>query len=274
MACRRCLSSKITESDPFYALTPAAQALYLHLNMLADDDGFLNNASGPVSRMKGGTAAVNQLVERRFLLKFDGVYVIKHWRISNSLKNDRLKPLAYPGIAQQLFVKANKAYTDHPVPGGVTLYQLRTGAPPPGEWIPDGIQPESNWNPNRTKPNLTKPNLTKPNPTEGRDGVWEEILRLYPQDRIGNQAAAYEAFCQAVTEEAMGAQMVENLRLWTQSEQWDKDGGQYVPYLVNWILKKTWATRPGRMAVIRGASGELGEAEIAAIRRMMGEDLT
>lgn len=42
MAGRRCLSSKITESDPFFALPASAQALYLHLNMQADDDGLKN----------------------------------------------------------------------------------------------------------------------------------------------------------------------------------------------------------------------------------------
>lgn len=270
MACRRCISSKISESDPFYNLTPTAQALYLHLNMMADDDGFLNNASGPVSRMKGGAAAMNQLVEKRFILKFGDVYVIKHWRISNSLKNDRLKPLAYASIAERIWVKPNRAYTDHPVPGGVTLYQLRTGTPPSGERIPNGIQPESNWIPNLTEPNLTKPNRTKPNLTEGGDGVWEEILRMYPQDKVGNQSAVYEAFCQVVTDDRIGRQMVESLGLWNQSEQWNKDSdGQYIPYLVNWILNGTWQKRPAKLVVPNGASGHLGQAELEAIQQAL-----
>lgn len=278
MACRRCISSKISESDPFYDLTPTAQALYLHLNMMADDDGFLNNASGPVSRMKGGAAAMNQLVKKRFILKFGDVYVIKHWRISNSLKNDRLKPLAYASVAELIWVKPNRAYTDHPVPGGITLYQLRTGTQSESNWNPNGIQPESNWNPNLTKPNLTEPNLTepnltKPNLTESGNGVWEEILRIYPQDKVGNQAAAYEAFCQVVTDERIGRQMVENLGLWIQSEQWHKDDGQYVPYLVNWILRGTWTTRPKKLAVPMGASGQLGQAELEAIRRILAQPL-
>lgn len=274
MACRRCISSKISESDPFYALTPTAQALYLHLNMMADDDGFLNNASGPVSRMKGGAAAMNQLVEKRFILKFGDVYVIKHWRLSNSLKNDRLKPLAYASIAERIWVKPNRAYTDHPAPGGVTLYQLRTGTPPSGERIPNGIQPEFNWIPNLTEPNLTKPNRTKPNLTEGWDGVWEEILRMYPQDKVGNQSAAYEAFCQVVTDDRIGRQMVESLGLWNQSEQWNKDSdGQYIPYLVNWILNGTWQKRPAKLVVPNGASGQLGQAELEAIQRVLAQPL-
>lgn len=269
MAVRRCLSSKITESDAFYALSSAAQALYTHLNVLADDDGFLNNADGAASRVKGGAAAMKQLIEKRFLLKFVDVYVIKHWRISNSLKNDRLKPLAYASIAQLIWVKPNKAYTDHPVPGGVTLYQLRTGTPPPGARNPNGIQMESGWIPNLTEPNLTEPNLTKPNLTEGGNGAWGEILRIYPEKKIGNREVAYEAFCQVVTDDRIGQQMVDSLMLWLQSEQWCKSDGQYVPQLVNWILRGTWQTKPDKLTVPMGASGQLGKAELEAIQRVL-----
>ena len=157
MAGRRCLSSKITESDSFFALSAPAQALYLHLNMQADDDGFVNNAAGASSRIKGGTTALTDLVKSRFVLKFGDVYVIKHWRISNSLKNDRLKPLTYASIAARIWVKPNKAYTDHPVTMCHTLYELRTGAKPPADWIPNGFQMDSGLFPNGF---LTEPNRT------------------------------------------------------------------------------------------------------------------
>ena len=273
MAGRRCLSSKITESDPFFALPASAQALYLHLNMQADDDGFVNNAASAFTRIPGGAAALKKLVEKRFVLKFDDVYVIKHWRISNSLKNDRLKPLAYASIAQKIWVKANKAYTDHPAPGCVTLYEARTGTKPPGEWNPTGIQMESAGNPVGilTEPNLTKPNLTEPNLTEGERVFWE-IWNSYPQEHTGNAESAYKAFAQVATSPEAGAEMLENLRLWKQSEQWNKDGGKYIPYLVNWILRGTWQTKPAKLANPCGASGELGDAELEAIRRVLRDD--
>lgn len=275
MAGRRCLSSKITESDPFYALPENAQTLYLHLNMQADDDGFINNAASVSIRIKGGAAALKKLVEKRFILQFDDVYVIKHWRISNSLKNDRLKPLAYATIAQKLWVKSNKAYTDHPVPGCITLYETRTGMKPPAEWIPNGFQTDSTLFPNGfpTEPNLTKPNITEPNLTEpkGRDAVFGEIWKEYPQDRTGNTESAYKAFLQTATSEEAAQQMLDSLRVWKQSEQWDKDGGKYIPYLVNWILRGTWKTKPSKLAIPKGASGELGEAELEAIRRVLAQ---
>ena len=57
-----------------------------------------------------------------------------------------------------------------------------------------------------------------------------------------------------------------------QSEQWNKDDGKYIPYLVNWILRGTWAAKPDKMAIPKGASGELGEAEMDAIRRVLTDD--
>lgn len=277
MAGRRCLSSKITESDPFYALPESAQALYLHLNMQADDDGFINNAASVSARFKSGAAALKKLVEKRFVLKFDDVYVIKHWRISNSLKNDRLKPLSYASIAQKIWVKGNKAYTDHPVPGCVTLYEVRTGAKPSDNWIPNGFQPDSALFPNGilTEPNLTKPNITEPNLTEPKDfsGAFRELLEAYPEERRGNVASAEDAFRQVVCTADDTRLMSENLELWKGSEQWDKEGGRYIPYMCNWILRGTWRERPAKMAVPKGASGELGEAELEAIRRVLAQPL-
>lgn len=275
MAGRRCLSSKITESDSFYSLPESAQALYLHLNMQADDDGFINNAASVSIRFKSGAAALKKLVEKRFLLKFDDIYVIKHWRISNSLKNDRLKPLAYASIAMQIWVKANKSYTDHPVHGCITLYELRTGSKPPDNWIPNGFQTDSTLFPVGilTEPNLTKPNLTKPNLTEPKDfsGAFRALLEAYPADRRGNAASAEDAFRQVVCTDDDIRLMSENLELWKHSEQWDKENGRFIPYMCNWILRGTWRERPAKMAVPKGASGELGEAELEAIRRVLAQ---
>ena len=44
MAEKRMFSKTIVESDAFLDMPLSAQALYFHLSMRADDDGFLNNA--------------------------------------------------------------------------------------------------------------------------------------------------------------------------------------------------------------------------------------
>ena len=40
---RRMFTKKVTDDDNFTALSSSAQALYLHLTMSADDDGFSNH---------------------------------------------------------------------------------------------------------------------------------------------------------------------------------------------------------------------------------------
>lgn len=273
MANRRCFSSKITESDEFFRLPTDAQALYLHLNMISDDDGFVNAAESATARIKNGKKSLSILVEKRFVLRFGSVYVIKHWRISNSLKNDRVKPLLYSEIAKKIWVKQNKAYTDHPENGCITLYETRTGLKP--EWNPNGIQEEHKRNPDGilTEPNLTKPNLTEPNLTGNGGSIdqFEMVWREYPDSRKGNKESAYQAYIQVCPDSALS--MLESLRQWKQSEQWDKDDGKYIPYLVNWIMRGTWMDKPDKMAIPKGASGELGDAEMEAIRRVLAQPL-
>lgn len=59
------------------------------------------------------------------------------------------------------------------------------------------------------------------------------------------------------------------------SAQWTKDGGQFIPHPATWLNGKRWLDQvvvatETRNGVPMGASGELGEAELAAIRKMMG----
>lgn len=263
MAVRRCFSGKITESDAFYELPGNAQALYLHLNMLADDDGFVNNAAGVAYRLFRGGDALRKLVEGRFLLKFGSVYVIKHWRISNSLKNDRMKPLNYQAIAGRIWVKPNRAYTDHPVEGGVNLLQLRGDGE---DGFQNGFQFGTDWNANRTEPNRTEEKGTQP---KEMDRGWEAICRAYPPEKLGDRESAYRVFCKVIgSGEELGV-LEENLKQWKLSEQWEKAGGRYIPMLENFLRRGIWRGKPDRLAVPKGASGALGEAELEAIRKAL-----
>jgi len=144
MAERRCFGMKIVDSDAFLDMPLSTQALYFHLGMRADDDGFVNNPRR-IARLIGACDDdLNILLSKRFILVFDnGVVVIKHWRIQNTLKNDRLKMPQYPELAVKVYIKSNGSYTDNPSEG-ISLLDFKaqkTG-------LPNGIQMESNRNPN------------------------------------------------------------------------------------------------------------------------------
>lgn len=116
MARKRMFSILIVDSDAFLDMPLSAQALYFHLNMRADDDGFIGNAKR-IQRMIGSNDDdLKLLIGKRFLIPFeDGVLVIKHWRIHNTIQTDRYTPTVYAEEKLMLSEKDNKAYTLAPV---------------------------------------------------------------------------------------------------------------------------------------------------------------
>lgn len=115
MAEKRMFTQKIIDSDAFLDMPLSAQALYFHLNMRADDDGFVNNPKKITRYVGAADDDLKILLMKRFVIGFDsGVIVIKHWRMHNTLKSDRYHPTDYQDEFAQLSVKKNKAYTDHP----------------------------------------------------------------------------------------------------------------------------------------------------------------
>lgn len=112
MAERRMFTKKITDSDAFLDMPASTQALYFHLNMSADDDGFVNNPK-KIQRMVGANDDdLKLLIAKSFIITFEsGVIVIKHWRMHNYVRNDRYKPTDYIEEKSFLSVKQNNAYT-------------------------------------------------------------------------------------------------------------------------------------------------------------------
>jgi len=112
MADKRMMSRKIVESDAFYDLEPMQQALYFHLCMEADDDGFINNPKSIARGMGASIDDINALIDARFIISFSsGVVCIKHWRINNTIQKDRYKETTYKEEKALLKIKENGAYT-------------------------------------------------------------------------------------------------------------------------------------------------------------------
>lgn len=102
----------IIDSDAFLDMPLTAQALYFHLSMRADDEGFLNNAKKIMRTIGANQNDYDLLVVKRFIIQFeDGICVIKHWRIHNWIRNDRKKETIYKQERAMLGVKDNGAYT-------------------------------------------------------------------------------------------------------------------------------------------------------------------
>lgn len=111
MANKRMFSVDVTETDAFLDMPLTAQALYFHLGMRGDDDGFVSNPRS-VMRVAGcNEADLKTLEESGYIITFrSGVIVISDWKVNNNLRNDRYKPTTFQNERSMLSETANKRY--------------------------------------------------------------------------------------------------------------------------------------------------------------------
>ncbi len=127
MANKRMFNIKIVDSDAFLDMPLSAQCLYFHLNMRADDDGFIGNPKRVMKIIGSNDDDLKLLILKRFVLCFDdGVIVIKHWRMHNCIQSDRYTPTVYQDEAKLLSVKQNKSYTLDHFKSVNSVYKLET----------------------------------------------------------------------------------------------------------------------------------------------------
>ena len=143
MGDRRMLTRKVTDDDHFMSLSSSAQALYLHLSMSADDDGFCNQVALCMFKAHASVSDLEALLTLRYVYQFEsGVIVIKHWRMANALRKDRYTPTVWQKEYAQLSLKENGAYT------------LNGGCQVVANGLPDGC-------PNISKDKISKDKISK-----------------------------------------------------------------------------------------------------------------
>ena len=111
------IAKSIIDTDAFLSMPLSTQALYFHLCMRADDDGFVSNPRKIQRMVSCADDDLKLLMAKRYILAFDsGVIVIKHWKIHNYIRNDRYKETLYLEEKSSLIQKPDGAYTDHILP--------------------------------------------------------------------------------------------------------------------------------------------------------------
>lgn len=134
------LSRKITDDDRFINLSASAQALYLHLVMSADDDGFTNQIQMSMFKAHATSQDYEALKTSNFIIEFkDDAIVIRHWLIQNTLQNDRYNETLFTEDKEALKIERGKPYEIMDTNRIQNVYSLET------------------------EHNLTKHNLTKHN---------------------------------------------------------------------------------------------------------------
>lgn len=241
MAEKRMFTQKIIDSDAFLTMPLSAQALYFHLNMRADDDGFVNNPRKIAEWIHASDDDLRLLLAKRFLIGFEsGVIVIKHWRMHNTLKSDRYHPTDYQEEFALLDIKPNKAYTEK------SLSAPPLAALPPDN--PDWNQDGSKSVPNRFQSGTTGLDIglgldkTKNNPPISPQGDerFDRFWAVYPK-KVG-KGAARKSFAKAVLKCSVD-DMITAVEKQKQSIQWTKDDGQFIPNPATWLNQERWDDR-------------------------------
>lgn len=218
---KRMFSLKVTGTDRFMEMPTSTQALYFHLGMNGDDDGFVASPK-IIARAAGcNDDDMRLLAAKGFIIPFEsGVIVITEWRINNTLKNDRYQPTIYQEEKQLLHIEASGKY------------RLEDNT------IPDRIQNGSRMEPQR---NLTQRNLTQRN-SDTADADAESLFALfwnaYPR-KVGKKAAR-KIWAKLKPSKQLTDQMLSAISIQKQSDQWRKNKGQYIPNPTTWLNQGRW----------------------------------
>ncbi|MGH7239724.1 MAG: hypothetical protein ACREHG_06615 [Candidatus Saccharimonadales bacterium] len=128
MARKRMFSPDITCSDAFVDMPLSAQALYFHICMRADDDGFVGSAKQIMRVVGSNEDDLKILIAKRFVLIFEsGAVVVKHWLIHNLIRSDLYKETMYISEKKTLGLSDIGAYTELR-PGVKKLKKVETPA--------------------------------------------------------------------------------------------------------------------------------------------------
>ena len=112
MAQKRMFDKRVIDSDEFLEMPLTTQAVYFHLNMRADDDGFIDNWKSVLRLIGGKDDDIKVLISKRFIIPFEkGVIVIKHWKINNLLRKDRYVETIHRDEKEKLIIEKNGEYS-------------------------------------------------------------------------------------------------------------------------------------------------------------------
>lgn len=108
-------------------------------------------------------------------------------------------------------------------------------------------------------------------PFDGRP--FTRFWEAYPK-KIG-RGEAWEAWKTLNPAPETAGAILSSLEAWKLSGQWTEDGGRFIPDAANFLAKGYWRSTPPpakKEQAPKGASGELGAAELEAIRRALQEE--
>jgi hypothetical protein len=220
MAERRMFAKTIIDSDAFLEMPATSQLLYFHLGLRADDEGFVNQPKSIMRTVGCKEDDMRVLISKNFIIPFEsGVVVIKHWRIHNWIRKERIQETKYMDERSRLAVKENGAYT-------LDVRHLSDTC----QTDVSQVSAESS---------IDKISIDESNTYDRFDEFWSS----YP--RKLNKTNARKAWNKLKLDDTLFDTIMKALAEQKKSLSWTKDGGQFIPHPTTWINGKRWEDEIG-----------------------------
>ncbi len=222
MAHKRMFSRDIVQSDAFLDMPSSTQALYFHLGMEADDDGFVGNPKRVIRAIGTSDDDLKLLIGKKFVLIFiSGVLVVKHHRINNNWDKHNCKRTMYIDEFSQLSIKENRAYTLDETQGVPVQSDSR---------LKTVFRIEEN---RREEKRIHTP--AKADVSVYSDdflSFWAAYSR-----KVG-KGAAWASWKKAKRPPLV--EILKSVELHKGSRQWQRDNGQFIPHPATWLNQRRW----------------------------------
>lgn len=119
-------SLDIIDTDMFLDLPVSSQALYFHLGMRADDDGFVSSPKRIAATVNASADDLKLLVAKGFIIPFEsGVCVIRDWQLNNLIRKDRYSPTLYTAEKSMLSLDGERYKLTLGLPNGNQMVDQR-----------------------------------------------------------------------------------------------------------------------------------------------------
>lgn len=228
-------TKKITDDDHFLNLSSPAQALYLHLSMNADDDGFCNQITASMFKAHASVTDLEALLKNRYIYQFDsGVIVIKHWRMANALRKDRYTPTAFKNEMAMLKVSENGAYK-FPDSNDVVAERLPNGCQMVAERLPQVSIGKVSIDKNN-KNNISCNENSEIEVLDQKEMWFESFWEIYPKHQ--DKKKAKQKFLKLCTNEKEYKAIMDGLR--NVLPVWAKKDTKYIPMPTTWLNGERW----------------------------------
>jgi hypothetical protein len=247
MAKRRMLLGDIIFTDDFTELPHSAQALYMHLNLNADDDGFVGGTSGILKKLSVSRRELQLLRKHGYVTVFSsGVVLINHWLLHNQIRQDRYTPTRFVEELSNVELSVNKTYK-------IKESSHKSGAKRLSECQPNDNQmtPQvSVEKVNKEKKSLNKSMQEKMNRVEGRKNGSEERFDVDNSDEgceDGEFPPKQESFLERLSDEQKKKYraFINELTLHFMKEYGSVDVSRFIKY----NEQRLWIGRDGESVI-------------------------